>query len=99
MSKTYTAQEMRLRADKEERYWHDHVTAAMLRQAADAMDREAKREKKWEYSVKFIDGIISPMHEDERLSVGGGLKAVRRDGLTAVRREVGEWEEVRDEKL
>ena len=92
MAKTYTAQELREAANIYEcGYFCDNVIE-MLRQAADMMGRE----EKYEDSVKFIDGIISPMHEDERLSVSGGLEAVRRDGLTAVRRTVGEWEEVRD---
>ena len=43
--KMYTAQEMRVRADYLEGALADAKTAAMLRQAADMMEREATREK------------------------------------------------------
>ena len=43
--KTYTANEMRVRADYLEGALADKKTAAMLRQAADMMEREATREK------------------------------------------------------
>ena len=43
--KMYTAQEMRVRADYLEGALADAKTAAMLRQAAGAMEREATREE------------------------------------------------------
>ena len=43
--KKYTAQEMRVRADYLEGALADSKTAAMLRQAADMMERESTREK------------------------------------------------------
>ena len=146
MSKTYTAQELRQRADEEERHWHDHLTAAMLRQAADLTEREERirseikkidtmavapldghpmhqhtntekvatvleffpkvkeilggaksleREKKYEYTVKYEDGAISHLHYD----CVKPLKHGRCENHRLVRREVGEWEDVQNEKL
>lgn len=43
MSKVFTAKEMRTRANLESNTWGDMTTAAMLRQAADALEREEKR--------------------------------------------------------
>lgn len=101
MAKVYTAKEMREAAivadtvEVSDQFYGQEMDkiAAMLRQAADAMDRE----KKYEYAVEYID-----------LYHGGW--SVYKDGLTLdeaqklshenfsriVRREVGEWEEVKD---
>lgn len=88
-SKIYTAQEMRIRATIEGNVWGDRTTVAMLRQAADLMEREEMREKKYEYGEKYYSGIISPWHEEEQIPVESVLK-----GSVVVRRPVGEWEEV-----
>lgn len=82
--KMYTAQEMRVRADYLEGALADAKTAAMLRQAAGAMERE-DREKKYEYSV-VLSGFVSNMHDEDYPSTSGNIPIVRR--------EVGEWEEV-----
>ena len=47
MARVYTARDMRQAANAEELVGR-HVVAAMLRQAADSLDREDKREKKYE---------------------------------------------------
>lgn len=59
---------------------------------SDAFEREEKREKKYEYSVKSIYGEVGRLHYDEQ------YKSTDRLGNKAiiVRREVGEWEVVRD---
>lgn len=91
----YTAQEMRVRADYLEVALADAKTAAMLRQAADDMERE----EKYEYSVMWSDGSISlPSNKIE--DVLEVVSDINSDGLTvckAVRRDVGEWEEVQSE--
>lgn len=76
-----------------------HEVASMLRQAADDMEREEKRERKYEFSVypPEVNGVF-------QYRAGAELKACilnlagYRDG-TIVRREVGEWEEVRSEEV
>lgn len=101
----YTAEEMRdvaltleaFRMFKDPDYIDDYLTKAqsMLRQAADMMEREEKREKKYEFSVypPEINGVF-------QYRAGAELNAFMlkqngdRDG-TIVRREVGEWEEVK----
>lgn len=86
-----TAQEMRVRADYLEVALADAKTAAMLRQAADDMERETK----YEYSVHppEVNGVF-------QCRAGAELKALMlkhacNGDLTIVRREVGEWEEVK----
>lgn len=62
-SKVYTAQEIREAAivadtvEVADQFYGQEMDkiAAMLRQAADALEREAKREKKYEYSVRYFD--------------------------------------------
>ena len=99
MSRKYTAQEMREMASvvlndvKGNDYngatyeftskFDECVIEEMLRQAADMMEREEKREKKYEYSSVLPDGSVSCVHDD-----------VMEAGYHAFRREVGEWEEV-----
>ena len=85
-SKVYTAEEMRHRANQEQHLWNDRTTAAMLRQAADAMERE----KKYEYTHKYGDDVIAVNHTDDI------RKCFVPMGAVMVRREVGEWEEVKD---
>ena len=89
MSKVFTAQEMRQRADEEERHWHDHVSAAMLRQAADALERKEKREKMYEYGYRDKIGCVPSCHfETEDVA-----RMCAINNPTIVRRPVGEWEE------
>ena len=97
-SKIYTAQEMREMADELDDAIYT-TAAAMLRQAADALEREETREKNYQYAVKW-NGVaisyISSTAEEARNAV----KELNADGLTIarlVRREVGEWEDVKDE--
>lgn len=85
MKNRYTADEMREMALVEESYGWD-VVAKMLRQAADIMEGE-DREKKYEYSV-VLSGFVSPMHDEDYPSTSGNIPIVRR--------EVGEWEEVKN---
>lgn len=111
----YTAQEMREAADnfwvggvicevkdKDGRVVkhikHDAVIA-MLRQAADIMEREKRemrRKKKYEYSVKYISGCglhckLSCNTLDEAYSFVRNSIASRK---RIYRREIGEWEEI-----
>ena len=99
----YTAQEMRVRANYLEVALADAKTAAMLRQAADMMEREESREKNYEFVVKFFrkrsDKCIgrSADHYDSldcarsrhRPDTNGEL-------VKFFRRSVGEWEEVKE---
>lgn len=56
-SKVYTASEMRHRADKEQHSYHDNITAAMLRQSADMMDRAEERMAEHnEYMANYPEG-------------------------------------------
>lgn len=105
-SKTYTAKQMRdaaLFAETVEvpDQFHGQVLdgiAAMLRQAANAMERkkkrEKKREKKYEYSVHPADvyGVFQHRSAAE-LNVNFFKALGVRTHL--VRREVGEWEKVK----
>lgn len=94
MAKTYTAQQMR---DVAQCLHYNSPTkltieaAAMLRQAADFMEREEKRKKKYEYALKESNGTISFRHFDDIDSLGCDYRA---EEYTAMRREVGKWEEV-----
>lgn len=102
MSRRYTAQEMREMATEAEVIdvadqflGHDMDTiAAMLRQAADYMERE----RKYEYSQRRHDeklgiDVVDMLHcstIEGAISLHGRFN---KNG-TIVRREVGEWEEV-----
>lgn len=79
----YSAYQMRV-ASKACYEGGHRTVAAMLRQAAEVMERE-EREKKYEYSV-VINGLISIMHEECTPSAS--------KNLTIVRRSVGEWEKL-----
>ena len=101
-SKVYTAKELREAADnfwvggvicevkgedgRVVKHINHDAIIAMLRQAADAMDREYKREKKYEYAIKFDDGAIDCVHSEYPMHSCYKL----------VRREVGEWKEVKE---
>lgn len=102
----YTAQEMRkaagfsdaLKANNPSEFLR--IVGNMLRQAADDKERletvmkecEKKREKKYEYARKFLDGDVSSEHrESPRMVFGDSVH-----GRMIVRREVGEWEDVTD---
>lgn len=104
MSRRYTAQEMRdaaLALISEIGFVDDSVEAIvskaerMLIQAADDLEGEAKREKKYEYGVlpPGINGVYQSLSAAE-------LKAsmLKCEGYQypIVRRSVGEWEEVED---
>lgn len=114
MTRKYTAQEMREMATEAEVievadqfYGHDMDTiAAMLRQAADLMEREKKREKRYEYATKWDDGKIdgiSPCKDEVTDSISfvqyiSSISADDQTGCKLVRREVGEWEVVPSDK-
>lgn len=95
----YTAYQMRVASKACEEGGHRTV-AAMLRQAAEVMERE-EREKKWEYGIKWLYHMeliadVSDSFETVRERVGSENNE---NGLTVcnlVRRTVGEWEEVDD---
>lgn len=76
-----------------------HEVIPMLHQAANAMERkkkrEKKREKKYEYSVHPADVYGVFQHRSAAELNVNFFKAI---GVRAhlVRREVGEWEEVKD---
>ena len=94
----YTAQEMRkvaksLSSSEVNLCFDKRDIAAMLRQAADDMERE-KREKKYEYAVKESGSHILPVHSDYANPFDGLARGD--DHCAIVRREVGEWEEVKD---
>lgn len=108
----YTAQEMRDVADFYERNAYQvrakvmsnsilaniHESVAMLRQAADAMERE-EREKKYEYAIEWHNGVI----ERGTFNRARALSEVKGSNIHGVvcklvRREVGEWEDVKDER-
>ena len=82
-SKVYTARDMRQTANVEELVGRPGV-AAMLRQAADMIEREARRKKKYEYAIEFDDGDLDCFHSEYPMHSCYKL----------VRREVGEWKEV-----
>ena len=86
-----TAQEMRIRADYLEVALADAKTAAMLRQAADMMERE----KKYEYGILpcGTNGVYQTRAAAELQQLileQSGYK------YPIVRRTVGEWEEVKE---
>ena len=84
-SEVYTARDMRQTANVEELVGRPGV-AAMLRQAADMIECEARRDKKYEYAIKFDDGDFDCVHSEYPMHSCYKL----------VRREVGEWKEVKE---
>lgn len=110
MSRVYTAQEMRDFADaiagdlcnnghRSVAYTYGDLIPVIeaLRQSADAMEREEredKREKKYEYSVHPAD--VYGVYQN-RSAAELNMKVLKTMGIRAhlIRREVGEWEEVK----
>lgn len=95
MAKVYTAQEMRDEeilklADKFDGFLHDVVVVDILRDYVRLRKLE-KREKKYEYARKYLDGDISSVHRESPKTIFGDSV----QGRMIVRREVGEWEEVK----
>lgn len=85
MANTYTAQEMREIADTDLFY---HSTAAeMLRQAADALERE-----KYEYMLKTKDAEFGFF----TLERAKEFKQQHKLDGSVFRRTIGEWEEVKE---
>lgn len=93
MAKIYTAYEMRQTANAEELVGRPNV-AEMLRQAADALEREGEREKMYEYAAKYKCGFVSGAHFNTANRTAYARS--REDFDCVVRRPVGEWEEVKD---
>lgn len=87
MDRKYTAQEMRIVADRLEEFGCKGEVPAMLRQAADMMERD----KKYEYAGKYSNGTVSLLHYE----CIDPLKSFVDEHHRIVRREVGEWEEVK----
>lgn len=87
MSKIYTAQEMRERAEMCERY-SDVATAEMLRQAADALERE----KKYEYRITTVVADYGFL----TLEKAKEFKRHHKLDEPIFRREVGEWEKLKE---
>lgn len=106
-NKIYTSQEMREAAEnitrvdimdglscREHCYQMKQMVRGMLRQAADMIECEKKREKKYEFSVKEFGGYVQPLHDDSLSSSFLDGRAVGDENYVIVRREVGVWEEV-----
>lgn len=97
MTKVYTAQEMREFANYNDAAYarnpnlYSSAVSAALRQAADLMEREEKKPKKYEYAKKFANGEIFAIHLSDPIATKSILS-----GTKVVRRSVGEWEEVHD---
>lgn len=87
MSRKYTAKEMRYEAA---RPCLSVVVAEMLRQAANVLEREEKRD--YEYSVypPEVNGVFKYRAEAELKALI--LKQYGISDSTIVRRSVGEWE-------
>lgn len=92
MAKIYTAQEMRDAADLREAWGDKDEVNNMLRQAADMIEREARREKEYEYSLKMASGRVT----NGRFSDEETARRFAMYGDTVVRREVGVWKEVKE---
>ena len=94
--KRYTAQEMLDAAET----CLDLEVAYMLRQAADMMEREEKRERRYEYAVKvtdILDKDICCIYKSADLQDAKDLVEAMKDPeciVTVVRRELVDWEEV-----
>lgn len=99
-SNGYTAKQMRDAANSREAWGYKDEVNNMLRQAANAMERKKKREKKYEYKVLYC---IRNGRTEESIRHTEDIKTARRIlGIYAshkdaniVRREVGEWEKVK----
>lgn len=99
MAKIYTAKEMREFANYNDAAYarnpnlYSSAVSAALRQAADLMEREEKREKKYEYSAKCDNGTINNFHFDDLEGIRNAL-VYTMNNPHVVRREVSKWEEV-----
>lgn len=103
MARKYTSLEMRYMANAIRGQYGDYSeftdAISMLRQAADMMEREEKREKDYEYTViaKKHDGEV--FLDTEHFSTLEGAMNNAEDSFYDVlryeRREVGKWEEVK----
>lgn len=92
MAKRYTAYQMRVASKSCEEMGHS-MFAAMLRQAADAMERE----KTYQYAVRFNESQNLHAQSSDYSYVKSKADRINASGFTTchiVRREVGEWEEV-----
>lgn len=98
MSRRYTAQEMRDMAEQilftDDDWYAD--AGHMLLQAADMLDSKKKSKRRYEYTVKYTNGrrVWKSSHHYE------SIKLCKKDwpleGRKFIRREVGEWEDVKD---
>lgn len=89
MASKYTAQQLREHAEWQEKlYGPNYIVADMLRQAADMMDQE----RKYEYGAfgRVFSTLNAAMLYAEMNKARGIRPAV-------VRREVGDWEDVKNE--
>lgn len=69
---------------------------AMLRHAADMMELEEKREKKFEYAARYFDGYTPSFHYRSMEDLRDGEMPFAGDKFTVIRREVGEWQDVKE---
>ncbi|MCQ2299949.1 MAG: hypothetical protein MJZ81_07500 [Bacteroidales bacterium] len=93
-SKVYSAQDMRDAANSREAWGYKDALNNMLRQAAEALERE----KKYEYSVLYCvdeSEFNDVRHFDTLDDAKDNVDDCGYDELKFVRREVGEWEEVK----
>lgn len=98
MARKYTAQEMREMATEAEVIevadqfsGHDMDTiAAMLRQAADDLEREEKRKREYEYGL--MSTCSREINVFPSMEVANKVASDFKGLLETVRREVGEWE-------
>lgn len=80
--------------------WHDDITAEMLFEAADLLDkmeRKKKRKEKYEYAIKLKPRHGIPQIDDshfESYDVAKDMAFVWSYPCCIVRRKVGEWKEV-----
>lgn len=78
-----------------------HDLIGMLRQAAELMEREEKKPKKYQYQYAaryfYPSGVIATDHifdnPTDAIHFSGSREGAKK---TICRREVGEWEEVKD---
>ena len=90
MARIYTAQEMRHAADLREAWGDKDEVNEMLRQAADLIEREERRDKKYQYEIIYT--CRAPVIVD---SLDVAISYAKEKGACCLnRREVGKWEEV-----
>lgn len=88
-----TDEEILKLADKFDGFLHDVVVVDILRDYVRLRKLE-KRKKKYEYARKYLDGDVSSKHYESPKTIFGDSV----QGRMIVRREVGEWEEVNNER-